>query len=336
MIDPKVSIMIPTYNRASFLQMAVESSLAQDYSNLEVIVSDNASTDNTAEVVEKYRNNPKFKYHRNESNIGLGANWRKLLYGYASGQFGKLLCDDDFLIDKGHVSKAVNLILEYDLTIVLSGSLIKYKEAPVDDSFPREIIFKMPNIVSPDWWINNFGNLQGRTLLYPNLVGSAVFNLTLAKQLNAFNPGIYGLDYELLLKLLLSGNSGYLPGPHWVERYHESDAVTSDFATALEGAHLFCRVYDYGLSLGFPPKKLARFEEKALAPFIRIFLVPKWLREKGGGLLSLLLLYREIKKINPNIFRDVFFRVPTLSEILRYNNITLYYYIRKFYRNIKF
>jgi glycosyltransferase involved in cell wall biosynthesis len=48
---PKVSIMIPTYNRAHYLVDAIESSLTQDYPNFEVIVSDNHSTDGTEECV---------------------------------------------------------------------------------------------------------------------------------------------------------------------------------------------------------------------------------------------------------------------------------------------
>jgi len=45
----KVSIIIPTFNRENYLHQAVESALSQDYPNVEVIVSDNASTDNTEE-----------------------------------------------------------------------------------------------------------------------------------------------------------------------------------------------------------------------------------------------------------------------------------------------
>ena len=59
---PKVSIMIPTYNRAHYLVDAIDSSLAQDYPNFEVIVSDNASTDGTLNVVRKYKADPRFRY----------------------------------------------------------------------------------------------------------------------------------------------------------------------------------------------------------------------------------------------------------------------------------
>ena len=60
--------MIPTFNRAEYLPRAVESALSQDYNDIEVIVSDNASTDNTMDVVERFKANKKFKYYRNNKN----------------------------------------------------------------------------------------------------------------------------------------------------------------------------------------------------------------------------------------------------------------------------
>jgi len=54
---PLVSIIIPTYNRANYLEKAIESVLKQTYENIEIIVSDNASTDNTMEVMQKYKDN---------------------------------------------------------------------------------------------------------------------------------------------------------------------------------------------------------------------------------------------------------------------------------------
>ncbi len=55
---PLVSIGIPTYNRSGTLKRAVESALAQDHDRLEVIVSDNASSDDTVEVARAYAGDP--------------------------------------------------------------------------------------------------------------------------------------------------------------------------------------------------------------------------------------------------------------------------------------
>ena len=58
----KVTIMIPTYNQAKYISKAIESALNIDYSNIEVIVSDDCSTDNTEEVISKYLEDNRFKY----------------------------------------------------------------------------------------------------------------------------------------------------------------------------------------------------------------------------------------------------------------------------------
>jgi glycosyltransferase involved in cell wall biosynthesis len=66
---PMVTIGIPTYNRArGYLREALESALAQSYSNLEIVVSDNGSTDNTQSVVRSYAN-PRIRFFRQQPPV---------------------------------------------------------------------------------------------------------------------------------------------------------------------------------------------------------------------------------------------------------------------------
>ncbi len=124
----KVSILIPTFNREDYLPRAVESALKQDYPDIEVIVSDNASTDGTEEVVKKYDDNLRFKYFRNKENIGMVANWRKALNKYATGKYFMILSDDDYLIDDRYISKAVKLIeTENDVVMVYANGYLHYE-----------------------------------------------------------------------------------------------------------------------------------------------------------------------------------------------------------------
>jgi glycosyltransferase involved in cell wall biosynthesis len=91
--DPLVTIAIPTFNRAPLLRDCVASALAQTYSNFEVLVSDNASTDETRETLSEFTD-PRFRVIRQERNIGLLPNWNSCLAG-AKGEYIVFLSDDD-------------------------------------------------------------------------------------------------------------------------------------------------------------------------------------------------------------------------------------------------
>ena len=75
---PLVSILIPTFNRAMLLKRAVESVLKQDYPNIEIIISDNASEDNTTDIVNSF-SSEKIKYIKREKNIGAVLNGIEVL-----------------------------------------------------------------------------------------------------------------------------------------------------------------------------------------------------------------------------------------------------------------
>lgn len=76
---PKVSIIIPSYNHGRFLEKRIQSILEQSFQDFEVIILDDASTDNSREIIEKYRSHPKFVHVEfNEKNTGSPfAQWRK-------------------------------------------------------------------------------------------------------------------------------------------------------------------------------------------------------------------------------------------------------------------
>ncbi|MDP2704174.1 MAG: glycosyltransferase family 2 protein [bacterium] len=94
---PLVSICIPTFNRENFIWRAIESAIHQTYKNIEIVVVDNASTDNTREVVLKYAARDKrIKYFENATNIGSGNNYLKCAE-YATGEYTQALGSDDWL-----------------------------------------------------------------------------------------------------------------------------------------------------------------------------------------------------------------------------------------------
>lgn len=94
--QPLVNILIPTYNRANYLRETIQSVLAQTYQNMEVLVFDDASPDNTSEVVAEFGHDPRVVYVRHAQNLGMAENWKAAIAA-ATGEFFCLLNDDDTL-----------------------------------------------------------------------------------------------------------------------------------------------------------------------------------------------------------------------------------------------
>ncbi|WP_299007642.1 glycosyltransferase [uncultured Shewanella sp.] len=108
-MKPLVSIIICTHNRSLLLTRAIESVINQSYSNIEIIVSDDASTDNTADIVKQFIiNNPKISifYRCNDTNMG-ACFTRNQGIKLACGKFITGLDDDDSF-DVDRISKFVD------------------------------------------------------------------------------------------------------------------------------------------------------------------------------------------------------------------------------------
>ena len=92
---PLVSILIPVYNRKEIVKQAINSALAQEYKNIEIIIVDNCSTDGTYEELQKcYGDDGRIKLYQNDTNIGPVNNWRVCLEK-ATGKYIKILWSDD-------------------------------------------------------------------------------------------------------------------------------------------------------------------------------------------------------------------------------------------------
>jgi glycosyltransferase involved in cell wall biosynthesis len=106
---PRVTLGMPVYNGDDFLANAIESVLSQSFSDFELIISDNASTDRTAEICLDYAaRDARVRYCRNAHNVGL-VNNHNLLVGLAAGEFLMWIAHDD-AIDKDYLARCVELL----------------------------------------------------------------------------------------------------------------------------------------------------------------------------------------------------------------------------------
>ncbi|MEZ4749498.1 MAG: glycosyltransferase [Bdellovibrionota bacterium] len=142
---PLVSICIPTRNGAEFLDLAIRSALDQTYPNLEIIVSDDNSTDGTRAIVERHKSEAKipFVLHVHEPR-GMGANWNNAIE-LSKGKYIKFLFQDD-LLEPRCVEEMVRVLEEHpQMGMVASKRVIL-----VDENYD----------VNAKGWIEKYGDLQ--------------------------------------------------------------------------------------------------------------------------------------------------------------------------------
>jgi glycosyltransferase involved in cell wall biosynthesis len=148
--SPTISIGMPVYNAENYIRSALDSLLTQTYTNFELIISDNASTDSTSEICATYmERDSRIRYIRQPTNLGATANFRLVLLQSTAPYFMWAAADDirspDFL--------AANLsFLEQHAEYVASISPVKFSggdfdpmkmgDAALDDDDPNQRIIK--------------------------------------------------------------------------------------------------------------------------------------------------------------------------------------------------
>jgi len=119
----KLSICLATYNRGKFIGETLDSILGQMRPNVELVVVDGASPDNTAEVMAKYAlRYPQIRYHREPENSGVDKDYDKAV-GHARGEYCWLMTDDDLL--QPHAIERVLVALEKTPELVVVNAEIR-------------------------------------------------------------------------------------------------------------------------------------------------------------------------------------------------------------------
>jgi glycosyltransferase involved in cell wall biosynthesis len=221
---PKVSILIPTYNRPFFFHQALKSALNQTYPNIEIVVCDNSENELSENIVKRYKGKEHpINYFRNSRNIGPVLNQQKCFY-LSTGEYINYLMDDD-LFHPGKIEKMMHYFQNYsEVTLVTSciqpiderGTYIEIDEFPFKKLYPKDAI------------INGFtlGNsiLRDKT----NYIGAPT--MVLFRKSDLEEPfGIFSgkraqnnVDVATWLNLLTKGNAVYIAEPLSYFRVHSS------------------------------------------------------------------------------------------------------------------
>lgn len=248
----KVSILIPVYNRENLIEETVKSALNQTYKNIEIIVVDNKSTDNTWSVLQRLATqDERVKIFQNEKNIGPVKNWKRCVEE-ASGKYAKILWSDD-LIAFDFIEKTLPFLEDNTVGFVYTKTKLfeveKFEnivysigKTGVYDSeqYLQGVLFKGNYPVSPGCALFRLSDLKKNLLLeIPNSVGSdfsmhAIGNDLLIFLLTAHQYKKFGyIDQELSFfrvhkgSITIGSNEGKIPlhyalaSSYFVEEYRK-------------------------------------------------------------------------------------------------------------------
>jgi glycosyltransferase involved in cell wall biosynthesis len=95
-LTPRVSVVVPSFNNASFIEATMDSILAQTFEDFELVVADHASVDGTWELLQRYRADARVRLLRTQAGGGAPRNWERVTAA-ARGGLLKLVCGDDVI-----------------------------------------------------------------------------------------------------------------------------------------------------------------------------------------------------------------------------------------------
>lgn len=220
----RVSVCLPVYNGEKFLSEAIESILAQTFTDFELLLSDDCSTDSSYEIMEKYaRRDKRVKAWRNEKNRGLFGNWN-LTMGRAGGKYIKPFAQDDFckptflqlLVDALDHHPNVALVAAAR-EVFQDGKVLLVKPDP--EKYPCDQLFTGKDITSK--YLFHFENVVG----FPPAVMFRREHLGSGFDSRYHHCG----DAELWLRILAKGDFYYVAEPQVSFRYHEKNQSITNF-----------------------------------------------------------------------------------------------------------
>jgi glycosyltransferase involved in cell wall biosynthesis len=179
---PRLSIGLPVYNGENFLAESLEALLGQSYEDFELIISDNASTDGTADICRRYaKQDSRIRYVRQPRNIGLNPN-HNFVVGQARGELFKMASHDD-LYARDLLKRCVEALDEHPRVVLAhcweamidpAGTITKVLEYSVAVDSPQAPE-RFRSMLFDGWDDYTYGVMRTAVLLRTHLHGSHHF-----------------------------------------------------------------------------------------------------------------------------------------------------------------
>jgi len=223
MTKPLVSICIPTFNRANHITDALNYAIQQTYSNVEILVVDNCSTDSTMQICQQFKQkDSRISIYQNDTNIGACANLNRCVE-LAKGEYIKFLLSDDIILPTC-VERMMEIFEKFPTV-----KLVACREDRIDN---------VGTVVSKDLPPIETGLISGRKTIKDNLYSNGFFSNFIATPsgvliktidfASGFDPSMHwALDLELWLRILLLGGDYYrIDEPLALARDHKGSSTT--------------------------------------------------------------------------------------------------------------
>ena len=220
---PLISVIVTSYNYGRYLEAAIRSAVSQDYPSLEVIVTDNASTDDSWEIIKRFADEPRVRAYRQPVNIGAHANYE---YGLsrATGEFIAYLSADDYLLP-GHFRRLAELLAKHpEVDLPYTDYLTVLENGEVSRRIPH------PGLLDASYVgiRNEFAEL----LAYGpyHCLGTVMLRRSLLDEVGPFQSELLADDFEFLVRLAKLGKTfGYINTPSIAFREHRASLSGETF-----------------------------------------------------------------------------------------------------------
>jgi len=234
---PRLSIGVPVYNGADYIEEAIVSHLEQDFGDFELVVSDNCSDDDTPEIVRSLAaQDARVTYTRNDTNVGGPANFNRL-FRLTSGELFRWAAADD-RIEPGYLQKVVELF-DQDPNLAIGHS-----EALLIDPHSEPMLKMEQGYLGGDGYMeaikltppsgdDRFGSPHPHKRIdavinnnHRNFYIFGVMRRDLMMQ-TRLHGAFYGGDRTLLVELAMRGTFRKVPEPLFASRSHATNASRS-------------------------------------------------------------------------------------------------------------
>lgn len=234
---PQITIAMPVYNGEDYVHLAIQSVLDQTYSDFELLIVDNCSTDGTLEVVKTFLD-PRIRLFVNSTNLGMVGNWNRSIE-LATGEYIKFLSHDD-LLDTTCLEEQIAGFLQYKQENI---GIVTCK---------KRVINKIGKIVIPGLGLRGQSRLiSGRVAIRKsirsgrNIIGEpsvVLIKTSILKASGPFELPEYTPDIKMWFKILQKSNLYFIDKT--LASYRISEQSTSSSISKSQGAQFVTLIHE--------------------------------------------------------------------------------------------